>query len=72
MKLHYFDQTEADKDDHKLNKAKEDGLIPKNCLLNGNIVSSELARGIDPCGGCQCERSKCGGRPKTIGDVKLK
>lgn len=62
--LHYFDQSEADPADILLGLAKRQGYVPKNCLLGGLVVMGEINKGNDPCRGCECERVKCGGRPK--------
>lgn len=65
MNLHYFDQKEADKDDHLLGMAKMQGYVPKTCLLGGHTVMSEVNLGNDPCAGCNCDRSSCLGRDKV-------
>lgn len=62
MKTHYFDQTEADKDDMQLGMAKMQGYIPQGCLLGGITVMAEIQTSKDPCAGCNGPRNKCGGR----------
>lgn len=64
MKPHYFDQDEADRDDHQLGMAKILGYVPKTCLLGGAIVMGEVMHGRNPCWGCEGPREKCGGKPK--------
>ena len=64
MKLHYFDQTEADHDDAMLDMAKAQGYVPKTCLLNGMIVMGEINKGKNPCWGCNGPRHKCHGQEK--------
>lgn len=63
MKINYFDQDEADKDDHLLGMAKMQGYVPKTCLLGGMVVMSEVRRGESPCAGCNGPREKCRGKP---------
>jgi len=65
MKPHYFEQTEADKDDMQLDMAKMQGYVPQTCLLGGAIVMSEVIKGTDPCQGCEGPREKCNGRQKA-------
>ena len=62
MKLHYFDQEEADPGDFQLGAAKMQGYVPETCLLGGATVMYEVKRGNDPCAGCNCNRDKCNGR----------
>jgi len=62
MKVHYFNQNEADKDDIFLDMAKGQGYVPATCLLGGQTVMGLVNSGKDPCIGCNCERSKCHGR----------
>jgi len=62
MKLHYFDQDKADKDDILLGLAMQQGYVPKTCLLAGVVVMDQVYKGADPCGGCSCPREKCEGR----------
>ena len=64
MKLHYFEQDEADNDDIQLTIAKAQGYVPKTCLLGGIVAMSEIMGGRDPCAGCAAPREKCYGRPK--------
>ena len=66
MKLHYFEQDEADSDDMHLAMAKGQGYVPKTCLLGGFVVMTEVMRGMDPCAGCEGPREKCGGRSKQL------
>jgi hypothetical protein len=62
VKLHYFDQAEADADDMKLGMAKMQGYVPQTCLLGGAVVMDEVNSGRDPCAGCAGPREKCHGR----------
>jgi hypothetical protein len=62
MKVHYFEQDEADKDDIFLQMAKGQGYVPNGCLLGGQTVMGLVNSGVDPCKGCNCNRSKCHGR----------
>jgi hypothetical protein len=64
MKLHYFDQAEADADDVWLSTAKTQGYVPPGCLLGGAVVMSETNAGRKACWGCEGPREKCGGSPK--------
>lgn len=66
MKPHYFEQAEADSDDFLLSMVKEQGYVPKRCLLGGRVVLSEVNAGRNPCWGCEGPREKCGGEPKAI------
>lgn len=68
MKPHYFEQNEADKDDHFLVMAKMQGYVPKKCLLGGVIVMSEVNSGKSPCRGCNGPREKCEGKPKVTSE----
>ena len=61
MKLHYFEQEEADQDDVQLGMAKMQGYVPQSCLLGGMTVMSEVADGKNPCWGCRGPREKCSG-----------
>ena len=63
MKLHYFEQTEADPDDIKLKMAISQGYVPETCLLGGIVVMDEINKQRNPCHGCQSERDKCKGSP---------
>ena len=63
MKLHYFNQETADEGDTLLGMCKLQGYVPETCLLGGATAWSEVQKGRDPCAGCHCNRSKCGGRP---------
>lgn len=64
MKLHYFDQEQADADDMLLQMAKGQGYVPKTCLLGGQIVMAETRAGRFACWGCAGPREKCHGQPK--------
>lgn len=63
-KVHYFEEGKADPNDHFLNMSIQQGYVPKGCLLGGQIVWGLVSEGEDPCKGCNCKRSKCGGRIK--------
>ena len=67
MKVHYFEQEEADKDDIQLAMAKAQGYVPQACLLGGITVMSEIHETNHPCAGCEGPREKCHGRPKGEG-----
>jgi len=60
----YFQQDQADKDDHMLGMAKLQGYVPDTCLLGGFVVLDEVKRGNNPCWGCNGPREKCKGKPK--------
>ncbi len=64
MKIHYFEQQEADFNDLQLMMAKGQGYVPQTCLLGGLTVFCEIAEGRDPCKGCEGPRDKCKGRMK--------
>lgn len=64
MKIQYFDQDAADEDDFILKSAIQQGYVPKTCLLGGSLLMIIVNQGQDPCVGCNCNRSKCFGRPK--------
>ncbi len=64
MKLHYFNQQEADKDDGMLRIAIGQGYVPATCLLGGMIAMAEVQDGKNPCHGCNGPREKCNGKPK--------
>jgi len=64
MKPHYFEQDVADPDDFLLQMCKQQGYVPKGCLLGGIVVMSETQAGRSPCWGCEGPREKCGGKPK--------
>jgi hypothetical protein len=64
MKSHYFEQPAADADDFQLGMAKMQGYVPNGCLLGGIVVMGEVAKGANPCWGCEGPREKCGGKPK--------
>jgi len=61
MKMHYFDQAEADPTDMLLDMAKMQGYVPETCLLAGIVVMAEVSDGRRPCDGCAGPREKCGG-----------
>lgn len=63
-KLHYFEEEKADPNDHFLNMSIMQGYVPKECLLNGQLVWRLVSDGKDPCEGCHCDRDKCRGRLK--------
>jgi len=65
MKLHYFEQDNADADDIHLGIAKMQGYVPQTCLLGGTIVMDEINKGRNPCSGCNGPREKCNGKPKS-------
>ena|SRR5258708_34908306 len=64
MKLQYFNQKSADRDDIRLKAAIQQGYVPKTCLLGGAVVWSHINEMHDPCEGCNGPRDKCKGRPK--------
>ena len=66
MKPCYFNQEEADEDDLQLTLAKQQGYVPKTCLLNGIVVMSEVVEGRSPCWGCEGPREKCHGQPRGV------
>ena len=68
IKLHYFDQDEADPLDLLLGLAKMQEYVPSGCLLGGATVMNEVSHAVDPCAGCNGPREKCGGRPRK-GDL---
>ena len=65
MKLHYFDQDQADADDMLLGMAKMQGYVKPNCLLGGQVVMDEINKGNNPCWGCEGPREKCHGADKN-------
>lgn len=64
MKPHYFNQEKADDDDSLLGMAKWQSYVPDTCLLSGITVMDEVAKGKNPCWGCEGPREKCKGQPK--------
>jgi hypothetical protein len=64
MKVHYFNQDSADGDDFVLTVTIMRGYVPNTCLLGGITVMGLVNMGKDPCKGCNCDRTKCKGRPK--------
>ena len=64
MKMHYFDQDDADPNDIQLQMMKGQGYVPNGCLLAGNVVWGLVNDGKDPCKGCEGPRDRCGGRSK--------
>lgn len=65
MKTHYFEQEKADKDDMLLGMAKMQGYVLQTCLLGGQTVMGLVNNGESPCDGCECDRIKCKGKPKS-------
>ena len=65
MKLHYFDQEKADKDDMQLAMSMLQGYVPPTCLLGGPVVWAEVSAGRNPCWGCEGPREKCGGAARN-------
>ena len=47
-----------------LEMAIQQGYVPKDCMLTGQIVMGLVNKGEDPCKGCNQDRSVCGGRSK--------
>jgi len=49
------------------------GYVPETCKLDGTMVWGLINKGEDPCEGCNCDRTKCNGRPKkskcTVKDI---
>lgn len=64
MKLHYFDDPEADPKDFMLKAAIGQGYVPPTCLLAGHVALQHQLKGEDPCAGCNGPRHRCQGRPK--------
>ena len=64
MKVHYFNQDEADADDHALGMAKMQGYVPKSCLLGGATVMAAVKEVVSPCSGCEGPREKCKGKAR--------
>lgn len=62
MKVHYFNQNEADNDDILLKLSIKQGYVPETCLLGGETIILTVHEGNDPCNGCNCNRVKCKGR----------
>ena len=62
MKLHYFDDEAADRDDYQLGMAIAQGYVPKPCLLGGVVVMREVQLCRCPCAGCAGPRDKCKGK----------
>lgn len=66
MKLEYFSQAEADRDDVLLQQAIKEGRVPATCLFGGQMVMEFAAKDRDPCTVCPCPvRERCGGRPQV-------
>lgn len=59
MKAHYFSQDKADEDDLLLKMAKDQGYVPQDCLLGGQLVMASINSGKNPCNGCNCDKAKC-------------
>lgn len=72
MKIHYFDQDNADTDDILLNMCIGQGYVPDTCLLGGQTAWSEVQKDKDPCAGCRCDRLKCKGRPNIEKDFSMR
>ena len=68
MKLHYFDQEEADPDDFLLEMCKTQGYVPPTCLLGGATAWDEVQKGRSPCDGCHRDRTKCLGAMNSLSD----
>lgn len=65
MAYHYFDKPEGEPiTDLLLQMGKDQGYVPKTCLLGGIVVMAEVNAGKDPCAGCNGPREKCHGRPR--------
>jgi hypothetical protein len=64
MKPHYFDQDAPDPDDALLKLCVQQGYVPTECLLGGQLVYAETAKGRSACWGCEGPREKCGGQPR--------
>lgn len=62
---HYFDSPDAAGSDTMLRMAIGQGYVPGKCLLGGVIVMGSINEMKDPCRGCECDRSICGGRGKA-------
>ena len=62
MKPHYFEQEQADDDDIMLKMAIDQGYVPADCLLGGEVIFGEVRNQRCPCGGCEGPRGKCGGK----------
>lgn len=62
MKPNYFDESFADPNDGQLIMAKMQGYVPRDCLLGGVVVWSEVDAGRNPCDGCSGPREKCDGK----------
>lgn len=47
----------------------QQGYVPKTCTMPaewaGAVIYSEVAKGRDPCAGCNEDRAKCGGRARV-------
>ncbi len=63
--LHYFDLDTAPESDMWLSMAKDQGYVPRTCLLSGRIVMAETNAGRDACAGCRGPREKCHGRTQV-------
>ncbi len=70
MKLHYFDQDEADKSDMLLGMAKMQGYVPETCLLGGATVMHEVQANRNPCDRCAGPREKCKGSDRIRWMIK--
>jgi hypothetical protein len=59
MKLHYFDQAQADEDDFLLQMAKGQAYVPPKCLLGGAVIMHDINKGHNPCWNCNGPRERC-------------
>jgi hypothetical protein len=62
--MHYLNDTDRAATDDLLQICIGQGYVPRTCMMAGFIVWVETRRGVDPCGGCNVPRDRCGGRPK--------
>ena len=67
MKIHYFNQRDADGDDALLGMAKMQEYVPEGCLLGGVVVMGAIKNGHNPCSGCACDRDRCGSKVPLVG-----
>jgi len=51
--------------DVMLEMCKGQGYVPQGCTLPGMLVFTLVNKGEKPCDGCNTDRSKCGGSPKS-------
>lgn len=69
MKLHYFEQETADRDDTLLQLCIKQGYVPNTCLLGGMVIWDEVNKGKNVCAGCEAPRDKCHGQLRKIKEV---